>query len=226
TALDHPAGLPLTVEPGGDGSAAMLALRPAAIPALHSALVFECRYAGRVRVTPEFYEPDLRWFEYGTAVELEGNPENPESIEIPMPDFTQVQLVFRIEFLSDDARFTLTQTNVLSDLADEDRLISVISWAPDCVELTVDELDGPRILVFLDAAYPGWRAEVDGVPAEVFLADDAFKAVALLPGTHTVRFAFNSARVWAGVGVSVGALAAALAVAAWGAGTRGARAPG
>jgi uncharacterized membrane protein YfhO len=75
-----------------------------------------------------------------------------------------------------------------------------------------DELPGPRVLVFTDAAYPGWRVWVDSAPAPLLVADDGFKAVALAPGKHTVRFAFSSNRVTAGVAISLTTLIAATAL--------------
>ena len=46
-------------------------------------------------------------------------------------------------------------------------------------------------LVLSDVYYPGWRATVDGLPAEVLRADYVFRAVSLLPGEHTVRMVFD-----------------------------------
>jgi len=47
-------------------------------------------------------------------------------------------------------------------------------------------------LVLSDVYYPGWRATVDGVPAEIQRADYVFRAVLLPPGEHTVRMEFIS----------------------------------
>jgi uncharacterized membrane protein YfhO len=44
---------------------------------------------------------------------------------------------------------------------------------------------------------------VDGRPTKILLADDAFKAVVVPKGSHSVRFEFSSARVYAGVGISL-----------------------
>ena len=41
-----------------------------------------------------------------------------------------------------------------------------------------------------DPYYPGWRAFVDGVETPILRADYLFRAIALPPGSHEVRFVF------------------------------------
>lgn len=62
-------------------------------------------------------------------------------------------------------------------------------------------------LVLLDTFYPGWRAEVDGRPAPIRPANAAFRAVAVRPGRHEVRFSYRPTSVAAGGAISVAALA-------------------
>jgi membrane protein YfhO len=71
------------------------------------------------------------------------------------------------------------------------------------VSLRVGPLSEHRILLFVDAHYPGWRAMVDGQETEILLANDVFKAVELGPGTHQVSFTYSSGRVLMGVGISL-----------------------
>jgi hypothetical protein len=45
-------------------------------------------------------------------------------------------------------------------------------------------------LLLLDSYYPGWKAEVDGNPAEVFRADGFFRTVKIPAGKHQIVFNF------------------------------------
>ena len=58
------------------------------------------------------------------------------------------------------------------------------------VVLDVDSPDGGWA-VLNDLWHPWWFAEVDGKPAETLRANVLFRAVAVPPGRHTVRFAFR-----------------------------------
>jgi hypothetical protein len=68
-------------------------------------------------------------------------------------------------------------------------------------------------LVLTDPYYPGWRAFVDGQEAPILRADYLFRAVALQPGAHDVRFAFTPRSMDRGVMLSlVGVVIAAIAI--------------
>jgi len=84
---------------------------------------------------------------------------------------------------------------------------------------------GPGWLVFSEMHYPGWRATVDGLPAEIRRADVALMAVAVPAGEHEVRLAFHAPLVTAGIGVSLVSALAVVGLLAWGARPRLRRAP-
>jgi uncharacterized membrane protein YfhO len=76
--------------------------------------------------------------------------------------------------------------------------------------------------VLADTFYPGWRATVDGRPAEIVRANHAFRSVRLPAGRHEVRFRYESAWFrWGLVLAGLGALALAAAAVARLAGRRG-----
>lgn len=47
--------------------------------------------------------------------------------------------------------------------------------------------DVPKLLFLSDVYDPGWRASIDGKPAELYRANFDFRAVALPAGSHTIR---------------------------------------
>jgi len=117
--------------------------------------------------------------------------------------------------------FDPTQTVILeqgeplaADPAHGERHIAFVRYGLNEVELAV-RTPVSAYLVLSDVYYPGWRAEVDGVPTEVLRADYVFRAVLLPPGEHTVRMEFApwiwrvglavSAVTWAGLGIWGGA---------------------
>lgn len=65
-------------------------------------------------------------------------------------------------------------------------------------------------LLLTDTNYPGWRVEVDGKPADIALAEEAFRAVAVPAGQHRVEFRYDPASFRVGLFVSL--LACALLV--------------
>jgi hypothetical protein len=58
------------------------------------------------------------------------------------------------------------------------------------IEIETDA-PGGGILVLNDVWHPWWRAQVDGVPAEILKANVLFRAVVVPPGRHSVRFSFH-----------------------------------
>jgi Bacterial membrane protein YfhO len=68
------------------------------------------------------------------------------------------------------------------------------------VVLTTSER--PAALLLLDTMYPGWSATLDGVPADIHLANGAFRAVDVPAGSHRVVFSYLPDSLLAGAGVS------------------------
>ena len=68
-------------------------------------------------------------------------------------------------------------------------------------------LAAPGYLVLADTWYPGWRAAVDGEPAEILRANFAFRAVWLEAGEHTVEMIYCPTSALVGGALSLVALA-------------------
>jgi hypothetical protein len=67
-------------------------------------------------------------------------------------------------------------------------------------------LDAPGLVVLADSFYPGWRATVDDVPAEILATNHLFRGVRAPAGTHRVRFVYRPASVLIGRGASFAGL--------------------
>ena len=63
----------------------------------------------------------------------------------------------------------------------------IVSYRNTEVILEADSPDGGWV-VLNDLWHPWWFAEVDGKPAEILRANVLFRAVAVPPGRHMVRF--------------------------------------
>lgn len=85
--------------------------------------------------------------------------------------------------------------------------VHVERYEPDRIELAVDS-PAEGYMVLSDPFYPGWRAELDGNPAEILRANYAFRAVAVPAGSHTVTMTFRPASWVAGLVISLLTLAA------------------
>ena len=68
--------------------------------------------------------------------------------------------------------------------------VRIVSYGNTEVTLEADSPDGGWV-VLNDLWHPWWFAEVDGKPAEMLRANVLFRAVAVPPGRHTVRFRFR-----------------------------------
>ncbi|GBD16169.1 hypothetical protein HRbin26_01064 [bacterium HR26] len=84
----------------------------------------------------------------------------------------------------------------------------------------------PAFVVLADTYYPGWRASVDGEPAQLYRADHAFRAVWVPAGEHEVEFRFVPTTLRLGAVVSGLALLATAGLLALGLGRRRSRSSG
>jgi hypothetical protein len=90
---------------------------------------------------------------------------------------------------------------------------TIVAEGSAVVDLHADA-PGGGFLVLTDPYYPGWRAFVNGVETPILRADYLFRAIALPPGSHEVRFAFapwplqrGAMLSMAGVVIALGAIA-------------------
>ena len=77
-------------------------------------------------------------------------------------------------------------------------------------EIVVEALV-PGFLVLSDTFYPGWKAEVDGNPTEIYRANYAFRAVPVDAGNHTVKFFYTPTHWKVGILISSASLLIAIA---------------
>ncbi|MBI4902404.1 MAG: YfhO family protein [Acidobacteria bacterium] len=66
-----------------------------------------------------------------------------------------------------------------------------VSWTPDRRVVRVESEHGGE-MQFIEQAYPGWRALVDGEPVPIELYQGVFQSIRVPPGKHSVEFRFSS----------------------------------
>lgn len=149
-----------------------------------------------LREPPSYYET------FGKTMHINPTQGRELELDIPLPDFRRLEATLEIVPATADGRVQFTEAYLLTDLADEDDSIKILSRRANSVDLEVSDLPDYRILTFVDAQYPGWKAYLDGEETPIYLANDAFKSVLLPPGTHHVRFVFRPWRVYLGMLIS------------------------
>jgi len=83
---------------------------------------------------------------------------------------------------------------------------AILRDEPTRVEIEA-ELEAPGLLVLADSYYPGWRATVDGKPAEILPTNHLFRGVPVPAGRHVVRFEYRSGLLMLGAAVSAAGVA-------------------
>jgi hypothetical protein len=146
----------------------------------------------------------------GTTFAIQPNPEE-QTIELAAPDYAQLVCTLRpeLESSSGGGTFQVVAAALRCDTADENALIHLREDTPNRIVLDVGPLPGPRILAYLDAAYPGWKAYVDQRLTPLLRAHGVFKAVSVPEGRHEICFVFRPWRVYAGLTLSLVVLALA-----------------
>lgn len=90
---------------------------------------------------------------------------------------------------------------------------SILEYHPEKVVIRA-KLESPGYLVLSDTHFPGWRAEVDGKPAESLRANYYFRAVFLEAGEHTVELVYDPPLFKLGLVISLATLSL-VAVRGW-----------
>src|SRR5262249_2853868 len=88
--------------------------------------------------------------------------------------------------------------------------VTRLGWNEDEIEV---DLQREGFVILVDAYDPGWRATIDGRPAEVRRGNVAFRAVAVPPGRHLVRLVYRPRPLAAGLALSALGVVALLALA-------------
>jgi hypothetical protein len=187
------------------------ALEPITVPALHSSLFVKLSSTCKMSVIPLFQDIKTKREEFGKKMDLTAGDGTPEAFEVALPDFQEVKISFVPDFKKQTGQFSVLDLLIGSDLNDEDKLISVASRTANTVAVDLRDLPGDRMLVCVDAFYPGWHAYVDGRPAHIYKADGAFKGVMVPRGSHRVTFVFRPLLVFAGMFVAILTLAGVVA---------------
>jgi hypothetical protein len=79
------------------------------------------------------------------------------------------------------------------------------SWAPEKFTVDVNAVSN-GLLVLSEMYYPGWRATVNGKPAEIHRVDGALRGIAVSPGSNRIEMEYAPASFRIGAGISVATL--------------------
>jgi hypothetical protein len=176
-----------------------LQLKPITLPPLHSSLLMTMTTSCPVELTPVFKDIKSGQFELGKMLRVSTPVKSPQTFAVPMPDIQEVQVNLKPDFKAADGEVTIFEATIMSDVSDENARINVVSRSANSMEVDLNDLPGHRMLVCVDAFYPGWRAYVDGAFAPIYRADKIFKGVIVPPGSHRVTFVYHSFRVTVGI---------------------------
>jgi len=178
----------------------------------HAALLLKGTLKGAIEIYPEFRESTSTRYELGRKNVLNNSLQSHDvTIEIPMPSMEHVIATIVWKYTLPGTRFLLKEIKVLRDNADENNRIEIVHRGFNYVDVRLHDLPGPRCLLYVDAAYPGWQATIDGAPAQLLTANDVFKAICVQAGTHDVRFEFKPPLIPLGIAISLTTAAGVIA---------------
>ncbi len=190
----------------GDASGRIeLQLGPFETGGVHSTLNVRYRSRGPAEVSSIVADSTTNLRQPGGRLSLPSSAGHEATFEIPLPDLARPGVGLSV-VTSPAAAFEILEAYVLRDLADEDHRIEITSYRANRVALELRDLPGRRVLAFIDADYPGWRAYVDGTRVAIHRANDGFKAISLPAGSHRVVFAFRPWRASAGLILSLASM--------------------
>jgi hypothetical protein len=84
--------------------------------------------------------------------------------------------------------------------------VRVLRHEPEIIELETDS-PGPAVLVSSEAAFPGWRATLDGAEHPLLTVNAAFRGMKVPAGRHRITWTFEPTPLRWGAAVSLAALA-------------------
>ena len=73
---------------------------------------------------------------------------------------------------------------------DSTAFVKLDKYEPNNLQYTVSSRNG-GVVVFSEVYYPGWKATIDGQPAEIGRVNYILRAVSVKPGKHTVVLDFH-----------------------------------
>ncbi len=99
--------------------------------------------------------------------------------------------------------------HIPADTAEAAVTVDAVTVTPienDEMTLSVEAVSGG--IVVISASYdPGWQAEIDGKPADVFVADHALMAIAIPAGVHIVTLRYEAPGLALGLAISSASVA-------------------
>ena len=92
--------------------------------------------------------------------------------------------------------------------------VQIVRYDLNQIDLSA-RCSGLRMLYLSEVDYPGWEVRVDGKPGKIYRANHAFRAVALGPGTHEIRFNYQPLSFYLGLMISLICLIGLLLFLVW-----------